>query len=270
MVRMAYGQPTRRDRATSVAAVALVHAALALILLRGWTVPLAPLPPREPTVLLDIAPAPPEPPAQPPPAEARADAPRPKDPEGAASPADLRNTPVPVAAPEPIVQLPPPPPIDTAPVPATGTRTEAGASDVPGPGTGAGGVGDGRGSGLSGDGTGGGGGGGRARPAAYRSGVIDDRDWPRGLDVPGFEGATIMRLTISTGGRVIACGIARSSGLASLDRLGCRLAMRRFRYRPALDGNGQATRSVETARQEWAQDARPADIWVEPTIPDDE
>ena len=268
---MAYGQQSSRDRAASLAAVALVHVLVGAVLLRGWTVEVTPATSTR-TAVFDVLPEPPppEPPAIPPPAEAKADAPRPRDPEGAASPANLRDTPVPVVAPEPIIQLPVPPPIATAPVAAAGTRPEAGAADVPGPGTGAGGVGDGRGSGRFGDGTGGGGGGGIARDAAWIGGGIDDRDWPRGVSEPGTVRTVRMRLTVTPRGRVSDCVVAQSSGNGVLDRTTCRLAVARLRFRPALDGFGRPTTAVVPGTHEWGERAEPADVWVEPTIPDDE
>jgi protein TonB len=258
-----------RDRLKSACAVALFHGLIGYALLTslGFQLPAAV---SDEMKLIEVLPDPPPPPAEPDlPEIARAERVAPKDPEGAASPANLRNTPTQIVAPEPVVKLPVPPPIPAAPVAGQGNVEAAGAADKPGPGTGAGGEGDGLGSGRFGNGTGGGGGG-RATPARWLSGAIHDEDFPRSeYHIRGLLTVN-MRFTVSPRGRVDRCQITRSSGNRRLDEVTCRLIMRRFRYRPALDPAGRPMEWVVQGSQEWDQREEPPPIDIEPTIPDDE
>jgi protein TonB len=258
-----------RDRLKSACAVALFHGLIGYALLTslGFQLPAAV---SDEMKLIEVLPDPPPPPAEPDlPEIAKAERVAPKDPEGAASPANLRNTPTQIVAPEPVVKLPVPPPIPAAPVAGQGNVEAAGAADKPGPGTGAGGEGDGLGSGRFGNGTGGGGGG-RATPARYLSGTIYDDDYP--ATEYHMKGALFieMQLSVSPQGRVDGCRILRSSRNRRVDEVTCRLIMRRFRYRPASDPAGRPIRASAWASHEWAQREEPPPIDVEPTIPEDE
>ena len=159
-----------------------------------------------------------------------------------------------------------------APIAADGNGPSAGAADVPGPGTGAGGIGNGRGSGLSGDGAGGGGGGGTglARYARYIRGGISDRDWPDGDFAPGRKYVVGLRFTVMPNGRVRNCQVTRTSGSAVLDRTTCRLLETRMRYEPARNAEGRPVPQVIPGTHDWDVAPAPPDVWVEPTIPDDE
>ena len=146
------------DRLKSALAVAGIHALLGYALLRGLGVTIAPtLADAQQLIAVTLDPPPPQVPAPPATEKERAVA-RPKDAEGAASPANRKDTPTEVVVPPPEILLPPPPSIATAPIAGQGSAEAAGAAVLPGPGTGAGGVGTGLGSGLYGNGTGGGGG----------------------------------------------------------------------------------------------------------------
>jgi len=258
-----------RDRLKSALGVAFFHGLIGYALLAGLGFQL-PMPTSEEMKLIEIRPDPPAPPADPAPPEIQeAERLAPKDPQGAAAPANLKNTPTEIVAPEPVVKLPVPPPIPAAPVAGQGIVEAAGAAEQPGPGSGAGGEGEGLGSGRFGNGTGGGGGG-RAIPARWLSGAIYDDDYPpTEYHVRGVL-TVHMRFTVSPRGRVERCQITRSSGNRTLDRLTCRLIMRRFRYRPARDPAGRAIPWSVEGSQEWAQREEPPPIDVEPTIPDDD
>ncbi|MBA3667537.1 MAG: energy transducer TonB, partial [Sphingomonas sp.] len=103
--------PAPRDRATAIAAVIAVHAAMAAILL-ARTHPGVALTPDPPTVLVDIQPPPPPPPPTPPP-EPKRD--RPRDEEGAAG---KKAEPTEIVAPP--ARLPAISPVAAAPIAGTG------------------------------------------------------------------------------------------------------------------------------------------------------
>lgn len=179
-----------------------------------------------------------------------------KRPEGAASPANLRNRATEVAAPEPVVPVVlPPPPVVTAPVPADGAAANTGASNVPGPGTGSGGIGDGTGSGGAGDGDGGGWQ--DETPPRWRSGRLRDSDYPGDLGELGAGGTVSVRYVVRTDGRVDRCRVTRSSGHAELDAITCRLIEQRFRYRPSLDARGRPVEATIVEDHSWVSEIDP-------------
>ena len=173
------------------------------------------------------------------PAEARS-----KKASGKASAANKHAQAAAVAAPPP--KLPPVvPPVAAAPRPGTGNDSSAGATPDPGPGSGAGGRGDGTGAGGTGNGRGGG------TKAAWRSGTIRDRDYPRDASRAKAGGEVEVRFTIEASGRVSGCRVSRSSGDASLDKTTCALIEERFRFKPATDAAGEAIASQYGWRQRW-------------------
>jgi len=218
--------------------------------------------------VLDTPPLPPPPATPAPPDKDAAKIAKPKNAEGAASPANLRDTPTQIVAPKPIVPLPVPPPIPAAPAAGQGNAEAAGAADVPGPGTGSGGVGTGLGSGLNGNGTGGGGGGGgRARGARWISGGISPQDYPPRAFDAGIGGTVHLRFVVGANGRVTDCAVTRSSGSAELDSTTCRLLKRRMRYRPASNAQGRPIASTIVGQHEWTAERRPDEIIEEPDEP---
>ncbi len=76
----------------------------------------------------------------------------------------------------------------------------------------------------------------RAQPIA-RSFVVSEDDYPSASRRAGEEGTTGIQVTVGTNGRVSNCKVLRSSGSSRLDEAACRIAERRWRFRPAeLDG----------------------------------
>ncbi|HVF94146.1 MAG TPA: TonB family protein [Sphingomonas sp.] len=140
-----------------------------------------------------------------------------------------------------------------APVAGPGAEPSTGAAPVPGPGSGAGGVGIGTGSGGAGDGDGAGGG---VTPLRWRSGELEDDDLPRWVP-EGFSGTVHLRFTVGVKGRVTDCTVTRSSGIADLDALTCRLIVKRLRYRPTLDRSGRPVPDIVTGEQTWTAYRRP-------------
>jgi protein TonB len=235
-----------RDQGGALAAVVAIHAALLLALLNiSGRVDL----PGAQSVIrvfeIDELKPPPLPPPPPPRQQSR-----PKDKEGGSAPPNIKSEATPVAAPKPVVTIPPVPQIAVAETPRQGTAPTQGAAPVPGPGTGAGGMGTGTGSGAGGSGPGGGGDGGVAYPPRLLTPTLRGRDfdqglirsWPRGGDV--FVG-----LRVERNGTVSECKIFRSSGFGAIDSEVCNLAHLRFRFRPALDRNGQPVASWFGYRQ---------------------
>jgi len=263
-----------RDRMKSAAGVAAFHALLGYAFLTGLGFEMPGIESQE-LKMFDVFEQPPPPPAQPaaPEKVKKSKEPKPKDPEGAASPANLRDTPSPVVAPEPEIKLPVPPPVIAAPVPGQGSADDAGAADVPGPGTGRGGIGNGLGSGRYGTGTGGGGGGlgmGVARHARWISGRIRDSDYPDSAFRARAMGTVYLRFIVAPSGRVSDCRVTRSSGSRALDETTCRLIVQRFRYRPARDEYGRPIPEEVRGKHVWELGPEPPPIDIEPDIPDDE
>jgi len=258
-------EPENRDRLKSAGGVGLLHALIGYVLLTGLGYgPSDAIP--ETLKLFDIAEEPPPPPpAKParPDIEKKTRKARPRNEEGAASPANLRNTPTQIVAPPPEIRLPVPPPIPAAPAAGQGSAMAAGAANLPGPGTGSGGIGNGLGSGRFGDGTGGGGGGGLGARARWLSGRITDSDFP---DSVSRGGTVHLRFTVAPSGRISDCAVTRSSGSRVLDSLTCQLIVRRFRYRPARNAEGRPIASAVVGEHLWYAEPAPPDIWVEPDI----
>lgn len=185
----------------------------------------------------------PEPTPEPPPSPQQSQAAAIR-PEGAAAEAGKEAVASPVAAPSPAIVLATQ---AAAPVAGEGTETRSGASDA-GQGTGAGGQGAGTGSGASGKGQGGGGAGSGAEKIG---GTISPGDYPResrDLRVGDF---VVVALTVGTDGKVKACQIRRASRDAEADRITCRLATKRFRFRPATDARGKPVESIYGWAQRW-------------------
>ena len=238
------------DRLKSALAVAGIHALIGYALLRGLGVTLPPaLSDAQQLIAVALDPPPPNVPAPPDTRQERALA-KPKDAEGAASPANRKDTPTEIVAPIPEIRLPPPPAIATAPIAGQGSAAAAGAAVLPGPGTGAGGIGTGLGSGRFGNGTGGGGGG-RGASAIYIRGGIDPGDYPRRAVERRAQGTTYLRFTILPSGRVRDCVVTRSSGHRDLDAATCPLLERSLRYRPARDATGRPVATTISGQQEW-------------------
>ena len=260
-----------RDRIKSALVVGVVHAVLGYALITGLGVSFVQEVGRELKTFNVAEPPPPPPTAQPAaPEEVKVSKhAKPKDPEGAASPANLRDTPIQIVAPPPEVRLEVPPPITAAPVAGQGNAEAAGAADVPGPGTGSGGIGNGLGSGSFGNGTGGGGGGlGRATPARFIRGAIYDSDYPRRAMEARQQGTVHLRFVVLPDGRVGNCTVTRSSGSRDLDTTTCRLIERRFRYEPARNAEGRRISQVIPGTHDWELAPEPPPIDVEPDIPD--
>lgn len=178
----------------------------------------------EPTVLIDVKELP-EP--QPPPPEDRGKA---ELEEGAAG---KKAEPTPVVAPKPAIEVPANPPIVAAPVAGTGSAATAGAA-TSGTGPGAGGSGTGRGGG----GSGAGGGGGLGSEARLLGGNSSRLSSSLLRVFAADRGYGDLLLTVAESGRVTDCSVLLSTGDAEVDRALCSLMIRRSRWSPARDRQG--------------------------------
>ena len=238
-----------RDRAVTISAVVLIHAAIGYALLNASTT-VAPGEKQPDLQLIDLSsPVPPPPPPPPPPVEEvqKPEQARPREQAAPAAPKNIESVATPVVAPKPRVIIPAPTPVIAATAPNTGASSTQGASDVPGPGTGAGGAGTGTGSGGAGTGAGGGGAGGSGLGGGQPSGatIIQStsltladyprdvrRAWPRG-------GRVYVAVRVQLDGRATDCKVNRSIGIPQLDQWTCRLVEQKVRFRPAIDERGQ-------------------------------
>jgi protein TonB len=77
----------------------------------------------------------------------------------------------------------------------------------------------------------------RTRPSPRGGTVtVGTEDYPAASLRACEQGAVAVRVTIATSGRVSACEVAQSSGFSRLDEKTCEVAMRRWRYNPAMEG----------------------------------
>ncbi|MEP7223131.1 MAG: energy transducer TonB [Novosphingobium sp.] len=228
----------RRDRVGAFVAVAVLHLALFLALLRAFAPDLTHEAARQVLATFTITPPPAPPPAPPPPPP-----PPPAKPEregGAAAPAGRRAVPRAVVAPPPRIMVQPR--ISAAPIAAAGNTNVLGASDA-GAGSGGGGQGSGDGSGK---------GAGTGAPSAKLSGDISSaRDYPAATRALRIDDYVVIYLAVGTDGRAHACRIARPSKDAAADQITCTLAMKRFRFRPATDAAGNPVPSTFGWQQKW-------------------
>ena len=163
-----------RDRAGTLALVALIHVGLAYAFLNlSGTMRVIERQIIPQLINVDIEPPPP------PIVDVPLEQEKTPEKEGEASPENIKSTATPVAAPKPRIELPVPPPMPVTETPNIGADPTQGAADRPGPGTGAGGIGTGTGSGGSGSGTGGGGAGQGTRPVLITPTLEGRRDYPR-------------------------------------------------------------------------------------------
>lgn len=236
-------KPSRRTRLGVAAMVAGGHVLAIVALVQAFAPQIGSTVLQQATSAFDVVMTTPEPPPPPPQPDASPSAAR--EPEGAAAPAGKRAQPREVAAPAPKVVVS----RDPAPVIAgKGSADSVGASDS-GAGTGAGGVGSGTGAGSRGSGPGGGGD--AARAVKLSGDIVSARDYPRSTRAARLGSAVTVALTVGTDGRVRECRVLRPSADPEADRITCRLATERFRFRPARNAAGEPIESVYGWQQRW-------------------
>lgn len=234
----------RRTRLAVVVVVLALHVAAILALIRAFAPALTDAVVQRATAILTVDLTAPSPPPEPSPSAS--------EPAGAAAEAGKRATPREAAAPKPRIVVASPSP--APPVAGQGNDAKAGAQDS-GQGTGAGGRGSGTGAGTGGSGSGAG----RAsKPVKIAGDINSARDYPKGSRELRLGDHVVVALAVGADGRVKACRVHRPSRDPEADRITCRLATERFRFKPALDAGGNATESFYGWQQRW-YDPRPKD-----------
>lgn len=69
-------------------------------------------------------------------------------------------------------------------------------------------------------------------------------DYPVSALQTGQSGRVLVRIAVSPDGRATECAVIATSDNPALDRTTCDVVLRRARFTPALDANGQPTRAV--------------------------
>lgn len=244
---MVRDEPTTRVRARFAVGslVAVLHLAAIAVLIRAFAPNVTAASLGRVTSAFNIAVTPPLPsptPPSPPPQPAKQ--PRVSARQGRAAPAGKKANPREVTAPKPrivVAQAPAPPIVGSGNADSSGARQT-------GVGTGAAGSGEGTGAGGIGSGAGGGGG---ARAIKIAGDIVSARDYPAATRALRLGTAVTLALTVGSDGRVSACRIVRASRDPEADRITCRLATERFRFRPARDSNGSPVTSVYGWQQRW-------------------
>jgi protein TonB len=88
-----------------------------------------------------------------------------------------------------------------------------------------------------------------ATRAVQRGGSISDEDYPSSSIRNEEAGTSVASFTIGTDGKVTACSASGAS--PTLDAETCKLIMRRFRFKPALDASGSPVEERKTQRVTW-------------------
>jgi periplasmic protein TonB len=87
------------------------------------------------------------------------------------------------------------------------------------------------------------------------SGTISDLDYPTILLRKGSRGSTLVKILIDPKGKVKTCELLVSSSEPILDQQTCGLILRRFRYKPMKDENGQRAWVSDTVKVNWERPA---------------
>jgi protein TonB len=80
---------------------------------------------------------------------------------------------------------------------------------------------------------------------------VSTDDYPPVAIAMREQGRVVMRLDIGPDGRVSWCAVQSSSGSSSLDSVSCRLMLRRARFTPAIDSNGNAAAGSIVQALDW-------------------
>jgi periplasmic protein TonB len=88
-----------------------------------------------------------------------------------------------------------------------------------------------------------------ATKAVQRGGSISDEDYPPSSIRNEEAGTAVARFTIGTDGKVTDCSASGAS--PALDAETCKLIMRRFRFKAALDANGSPIAETRSQRVTW-------------------
>jgi protein TonB len=222
-----------RQRALMIAAMALLYAGLIAALVRGLGG----------GVVADAGVTDPALVALTLPAETPPPSPASKEPAGAQAEIGKKAKPKAIVAARPRI---PNKAAAAAPAASTGADTRSGVGES-GSGTGGGGAGAGTGSGGSGNGSGAG----ALRAVKIAGEITAVRDYPA-KDRAARQGKqVIVVLRVGSDGLPKSCRVHKPSGVDAADATTCALALKRFRFRPALDRSGTAIESDYGWEQHW-------------------
>jgi protein TonB len=233
---LAISLSSRARKALIAIAVALLHVLAVLFLVRAFAPGI--LPEMVEDTLGAVAF---EVPADPPAPEVE---PSPVPDEGASGEEASRATPREVAAPEPKVRREAPPAPRAS---SSGTATRSGGAESRS-GTGAGGPGTGTGSGRGGDGRGGYF---VTKPVKIAGDITSARDYPRETRDLRDGQSVAIDIRVGVDGMPTGCRVVRPSPDPQSDRITCQLAVERFRFKPAMDPDGQPVVSTFRWYQRW-------------------
>lgn len=90
-----------------------------------------------------------------------------------------------------------------------------------------------------------------AQPAEISRGLFSSSDYPEDAWMADQGGITEFLLMIDEKGAVLDCLIEKSSGVASIDGMGCQVIKERAKVKPALDAGGKPVKSVRKYRITW-------------------
>ncbi|HJS41233.1 MAG TPA: energy transducer TonB, partial [Sphingomicrobium sp.] len=83
-------------------------------------------------------------------------------------------------------------------------------------------------------------------------GIFTADDYPADAMAANHTGRTRYLLLIDERGSLLDCAIDESSGIASLDAMGCQVMRERARIKPALDAAGKTMKSIYRMTVQWA------------------
>lgn len=202
------------SRAVSIIIVALIHAVLGYAFVTGLGMKYVKKAAEQLNVI-DVEDEPPPPEEEPPPPPPD----QPVEPPPVVSPPPIVQAP---SAPSPVIAVPTPPPV-YVPSPAPAPPPPPPPPRVAKP----------------------------AQPRGNPGSWVTPDDYPARALREEREGTTGFRLAIGADGKVADCQVTSSSGHGDLDAEACKMLVRRARFKPAEDGNGNAMPSSYTSRVVW-------------------
>jgi periplasmic protein TonB len=81
--------------------------------------------------------------------------------------------------------------------------------------------------------------------------LIHEEDYPASALANREEGRAAFTLNVLDNGRVGGCVITRSTGSSALDHATCAIMVRRARFTPARDSNGNPAADTVSGSLEW-------------------
>jgi periplasmic protein TonB len=210
---MAYGDQTMSTRkAVAIAMVIVLHAVIGYAFVTGLAYNVVKKVARD-LKTFDVEEEAPPPPDKPPP-----------------PPPETKIEPPPVIAPPPIVQVAPTvaPPIVSVPTPPPPVIHETAPPAPPPPAVSR-----------------------KLEARGAPSEWVTPEDYPSADLRAENQGTTSFELAVGPDGKATDCRVTNSSGFPSLDAKACQMLVRRARFKPQLDGNGQPMAATYRNRVRW-------------------